>query len=164
MRRAGLLLSFLWLSAGSSAAAWAADLPAAADLRSDGEHAGRERVPILMFFASHGCPYCYEVEEHYLKPRIASGEYRTKAIVRIVYTDSARSLKDFHGRKTDHAGLARRYGVMFTPTIKLVDADGVELAPALVGLTTRDFYGFYLDQAIDGALTKLRGPKLTLLQ
>ena len=163
MRRAGLLL-LLWLSAGFFAAAWAADLPAAVDLRADGEHAGRERLPILIFFASRGCPYCYEVEEMYLKPRVASGEYRTKAIVRVVYTDSSRSLRDFHGRKTDHAGLARRYGVMFTPTIKVVDAEGVELAPALVGLTTRDFYGFYLDEAINGALTKLRSPKLTLLQ
>ncbi len=163
MRRAGLLL-FLWLSAGWTAPAWAADLPVAADLRADGARAGREHLPILMFFASHGCPYCYEVEEMYLKPRIASGEYRTKAIVRVVYTDSARSLLDFHGRKTDHAGLARRYGVMFTPTIKLVNAEGVELSPPLVGLTTRDFYGYYLDEAINGALTKLRPPKLTLLQ
>ena len=163
MRRVAVLL-LLWLSAGLSAPTWAADLPAASDLRADGERAGRERLPILMFFASHGCSYCYEVEENYLKPRIASGEYRTKTIVRVVYTDSPRSLQDFSGRKTDHAAFARRYGVMFTPTVKLVDAEGVELSPSLVGLTTRDFYGFYLDEAINGALTKLRSPKLTLLQ
>ncbi len=163
MRR-GWLLLLLWLTAGVTPAAWAIDLPAAVDLRADGAHAARERLPILVFFASHGCPYCYEIEELYLKPRLASGAYRNKAIVRVVYTDSARSLRDFHGRKTDQATFARRYGVRFTPTIKLVDADGVELAPALVGLTTRDFYGLYLDEAINGALTKLRSPKLTLLQ
>jgi len=158
------LLLLLWLSAGFSALAGAADLPVAADLHADGVRAGRERLPILVFFASHGCPYCYEVEEYYLKPRIDSGEYRTKAIVRVVYTDSPRRLQDFNGRNTDHAAFARHYGVRFTPTIKVVDADGVELSPSLVGLTTRDFYGFYLDEAINGALTKLRSPKLSLLQ
>lgn len=163
MRRVAVLI-LLWWCAGFSVSLWAADLPVADDLRADGERAGRERLPILVFFASHSCPYCYEVEEHYLKPRIASGEYRTKAIVRVVYTDSPRRLHDFNGRKTDHAAFARRYGVRFTPTIKLVDADGIELSPSLVGLTTRDFYGFYLDEAINGALTKLRSPKLSLLQ
>jgi len=157
------LLFMLCLLAAVSPATWAADLPAAVDLRADGQRAGRERLPILVFFAAHGCAYCYEVEELYLKPRLASGAYQDKVIVRVVYTDSPRGLRDFHGRQTDHAAFARRHGVTFTPTIKLVDADGTELAPALVGLTTRDFYGHYLDQAINGALSKLRAPTLSKL-
>ena len=162
MRR-GVVALLSWLAVGP-AIALVAELPVAADLRMDGDQARRERLPILVFFASRSCPYCYEVEELYLKPRLASGEYRNKVIMRVVYTDGARTLRDFRDRQTDHAAFGRRYGVTFTPTIKMVDADGVELVPGLVGLTTRDFYGYYLDEAIGGALTKLRSPKLTLLQ
>ncbi|OGI43659.1 MAG: hypothetical protein A2150_02205 [Candidatus Muproteobacteria bacterium RBG_16_64_11] len=142
----------------------AAELPVATNLRLDGDQVRRERLPILVFFASHSCPYCYEVEELYLKPRLASGEYRNKVIMRVVYTDGALRLRDFGDRQTDHAAFARRYGVTFTPTIKMLDADGVELVPGLVGLTTRDFYGAYLDEAIGSALTKLRAPTLSRLQ
>jgi thioredoxin-related protein len=159
MRRAAVLL-LLWLATGP-AIALAAELPVAANLRMDGDQARRERLPILVFFASRSCPYCYEVEELYLKPRLASGEYRSQVIMRVVYTDGAQPLRDFRDRPTDHAAFARRYGVTFTPTIKMLDADGVELVPGLVGLTTRDFYGAYLDEAISGALTKLRAPTLS---
>lgn len=159
MRRVAVVL-LVWLAAGP-AMVLAADVPAAADLRADGDQARRERLPILVFFASRTCPYCHEVEELYLKPRLASGEYRNKVIMRVVYIESTQSLRDFRGRQTDHAALARRYGVMFTPTIKIVDGDGVELVPELVGLAPSDFYGAYLDEAISAALTKLRAPTLS---
>jgi thioredoxin-related protein len=162
MRRAVVWL-LLWLAAGP-AIALAAELPVAADLRMDGDQARRERLPILVFFASRSCPYCYEVEELYLKPRLANGEYRNQVIIRVVYTDGVHRLRDFRDRQTDHAAFARRYGVTFTPTIKMLDANGVELVPGLVGLTTRDFYGAYLDEAISGALTKLRAPTLSRFQ
>jgi len=162
MRR-GVVLLLAWLVAGP-AMVLAADMPVAANLRADGDQARRERLPILVFFASRSCPYCHEVEELYLKPRLASGEYRNKVIMRVVYIESTKTMRDFRGHQTDHAAFARSNGVMFTPTIKIVDADGVELVPELVGLAPSDFYGYYLDEAISGALTKLRARTLSLLQ
>ncbi|MEJ2655267.1 MAG: hypothetical protein P8Z69_08205, partial [Acidihalobacter sp.] len=51
---------------------------------------------------------------------------------------------------------ARRYHVSFTPTVLLLDAKGRLLAKPLVGLTTEDFYGAFLDEAIDEAVARMR--------
>ncbi|UCE90318.1 MAG: hypothetical protein JSW10_05755, partial [Pseudomonadota bacterium] len=51
---------------------------------------------------------------------------------------------------------AQRYSAFVMPTVVLVDHRGRELAPRLVGVTTPDFYGGDLDDAIDTALGRLR--------
>ena len=43
-----------------------------------------------------------------------------------------------------------------TPTLLFVDSQGRELAERMVGVTTLEFYGGYLDQAIDASSDKLR--------
>lgn len=44
-----------------------------------------------------------------------------------------------------------------TSAIHVVDGRGNALRRPLVGLMTVDFYGAYLEQAIDAATTRLRG-------
>ena len=61
---------------------------------------------------------------------------------------------------TTQAQFAMRYRVQMVPTVMLFDAQGNVLATPLVGLTTVDFYGGYLDQAIDEAVSKVRLKKL----
>jgi thioredoxin-related protein len=157
MKRFFLALSAAALLAGATLAPAGGELPAAADLQADAEQAARARVPLLVFFSAYSCPYCREVEELYLQPLQADPASARRVLIRTVLIDSHRRLYDFDGRRTDHAGLARNYGVFFTPTIKLLDPQGRELAPALVGLTTRDYYGGYLEEAIERALARLRG-------
>jgi hypothetical protein len=69
------------------------------------------------------------------------------------------NLRDFSGATTTQATFAGRNKVQMVPTIKLFDAQGRELTQPLVGLSTPDFYGGYLDQAIDDALAKVRAEK-----
>jgi hypothetical protein len=45
------------------------------------------------------------------------------------------------------------------PTIKVVDAQGKELAKPIVGLLTPDYYFGYIESAIDEGLEKIRGKK-----
>jgi hypothetical protein len=37
------------------------------------------------------------------------------------------------------------------------DADGKPVGPPLTGLLTQDFYQLYIEQAIEGGLTRMRG-------
>lgn len=139
-----------------AAAAAAGGLPQARDFRADALRAGRGHVPVMVFFSAESCSYCKEVEELYLKPMYADAARRGKVMIRQVQIDSTGKLRDFSGKTTDAAGFARQYRVSLTPTIKFLDASGRELVPALVGVSSPDFYGSYLDADIDAADAKMR--------
>lgn len=132
-------------------------LPAAQDLAALAEQARARDLPILLMFARHGCPYCTLVEGDFLEPMQRSGNYHDKIIMRRVMVDSRAAHVDFDGSRITAAALAQRYGASLTPTVVFVDADGREIAPRLVGITTPDFYGGELDDAIDSSLDRLHG-------
>lgn len=133
-------------------------LPMAKDFQADAQLVRKNRTPILVFFESASCPYCHVVEDDYLKPMFNSGDYRDKLLFRVVRIEDETSLHDFNGAPIDAARFAKHYGVSLTPHVKFLGADGQELVPGLLGLMTRDFYAGYLEDAINDALIKLRGP------
>lgn len=126
------------------------------DLQAEGELARQRQVPILIMFSMTHCPYCVVVREEFLKPMLRSGDYRDKVIIREIHTDDYSTLRDFDGRPVTADELAHRYHASLAPTVVFVDADGRELARRLVGITTVDYYGGFLDEAIDSSLQRLR--------
>jgi thioredoxin-related protein len=66
------------------------------------------------------------------------------------------ALRGFDGVMTTHRDLSRKYGVRHVPTVIVVDSRGKPLAEPVVGLNSVDFYGLYLEQAIDTARSKLQ--------
>lgn len=142
----GLLLAALLAAAGARAASGLDD---AVDLAADGRKAARLGAPILVFYSEDGCPYCRTVAELYLEPMQARDPYAGRLVIRVVHTRRRADLRDFAGRATSHAAFAADQGVNFTPAIRLYDAHGQELVPALVGYTTPDFYAGYLESAIE---------------
>jgi thiol-disulfide isomerase/thioredoxin len=143
------------LALGALAAA-AEPLPVARDFQRDALAAGARPKPVLVFFTADFCPYCQQVEELYLRPLHARGDYGGKILMRVVHTDSRRTLRDFDGRNTDHESFARREGGAFTPVVRLYAPDGRELAPALTGYSSPDFYLGMLEQAIEVSIAQLR--------
>lgn len=131
-------------------------LPDARDFKADARAARAQRMPILVFYTAADCPYCAIVREDYLEPMFNGSEYRGKLLFRAVHIDSDEAVRDFQGRATSHAEFARSQGVRLTPHIKFYDADGRELVPGLLGLSTREFFAGYLEQAIADATAKLR--------
>lgn len=129
-------------------------LPEARDFSGDAKVAKKNNIPILVFFATRGCPYCEEVETLYLQPLFADKTYKGKVLFRVVRTDSATSLKDFNGKRTNHEDFASAEGVSFTPVIRLYNASGKELTE-LYGYTTPDFYSWELTKAINDSIAKL---------
>ena len=81
----------------------------------------------------------------------------TRVMFRQVETDRMTKMVDFKGEPLRHRQFAARYKIKLTPTIWIVDGDGNSLVDPIVGLTTPDYYGYYLDRAIDDSLKKLKG-------
>ena len=127
------------------------------DLAAVARDARARRLPIALVVSMDHCPYCVRLEEDFLRPMLISGDYTDRVIICKLDLDSYQRVRDFQGRETTGRDLAGRYGVRLAPTVLLLDPQGEELAPRLVGLTTPDFYGGYLDAAIDESVSKLRG-------
>lgn len=148
----------LVVMAALSLGAAADDLPLAVDLRADADVARVERLPIVLFFYSRSCPFCREVEELYLKPLQKENIKPRRFLLRRVETGERQALIDFNGTKTDFRTFAQQQNVMLVPHLRFVGPDGERLAADIVGLGSRDFYGGYLEDAIEEARAKLRKP------
>lgn len=131
-------------------------VPVTSNLAADAHRSADMAVPILVMFASTSCGYCRIVEEQFLIPMIISGDYTNKVIIRIVNIDSGENMRDFAGAPVAMDDFAFREGVSFTPTIRFYGPAGKQLVPQMIGLTTVDYFGGYLDEAIDTSLLKLR--------
>ena len=125
------------------------------DLRAEAQQARQRQLPILLMFAADHCAYCHVVEDDFLEPMLRSGEYEDKVLIRKLDLDNYAQLTDFDGSRIDPGELAGRYDISVTPTLVFIDAEGRQLAAKMVGLTTPDFYGGYIDQAIETALERL---------
>lgn len=134
----------------------AQSLPAAKDLAADGATSRARRVPILILFDREDCPYCDRALREHLVPMSGEPPWRDDALFRQVEVDRDDPVVGFDGRPTTHRALAVRYDAKLTPTIVVVDGAGALLAEPVVGLLTADFYGAYLDQALQKGLARLR--------
>lgn len=131
----------------------------ATDFAQLGSDARRQGVPILLMFSADHCPYCEVVKEDYLKPMLRSGDYAGRVLIRRIELDTFEKVRDFNGEEIYRDDLSQRYGVWVTPTLVYLDHRGVELAEKMVGLTTPDYYGGYIDLAIDQARARVESAK-----
>jgi thioredoxin-related protein len=153
----GLLAIILaWFIAAGAHAQGKVEIPLARNFTLDAANAKSKNVPVLVLFSRHDCAFCTQVLQEFLLPMRRNHDYDSKVIMRQVDVGSSAPLTTFSGKATTHARFARENRIKLTPTIKLFDAEGHELTEALIGLTTPDYYGGFLDQRIDEALAKVR--------
>ena len=134
----------------------AASVPLASDLHREGRQAEQACIPLLLEFASAECEYCTLLEEEVLNPTLLNRDYDRRVLMRKLMIDHSRKLRDFDSGPVNAAELASRYRVYVTPTLLFVDSQGRELTERMVGVTTLEFYGGYLDQAMDASSDRLR--------
>jgi hypothetical protein len=132
-----------------------AELPPLRDLAADAAASTKGRLPILLFFDRDDCPFCERALREYIVP-FSREEWKDRALFRQVAIDRTLPVRDLDGTVTTHKALAERYGVVFSPTILVVDARGQRLAEPIIGLTTLDFYGAYVQNALATGARKLR--------
>jgi len=152
-----LVCALAWLMQPTLSAAAAPEVIEIHDLEADARTAGARSLPILLAFTSSTCGYCGQLEEWFLKPMLISGDYDDKVLIRKVRIDNDGVLVDFDGGRIDGGRLASRYQVTVVPTVLFLDPQGRELTDRMVGINTLEFYGGYLDQNIDTALSRVRG-------
>jgi len=128
----------------------------AIDLGREGRQAEEACVPLLLEFAAEYCEYCTLLEEEVLNPTLLNRDYDQRVLMRKLVIDRSGKLRDFDDTPVNATELANRYKVFVTPTLLFLDSQGRELAERMVGVMTLEFYGGYLDQAMDASTDKLR--------
>lgn len=131
--------------------------------------ADRERKPIVALFSQRGCPYCEAIRREQLSHLAREQEVRGVIVAEFDLADrrsfaasergsppatesarSAGSAKTAWLAAGSPEALARAFEVRLAPTVVFLGPRG-ELAERLVGYTSRDFYGAYLDDRIEVA-------------
>lgn len=133
-----------------------AEVPWAQDLRQDAAAARAVQGVVLLVFVGPDCSYCETALNDFLIPMSGNADYLAKVVMRKVEASGFRGLRDFQGRKVSHRKFAGDIGARLTPTVMIFDGDGRKLAKPVVGITTLDYYGYYLDQAIEQGVAKVR--------
>lgn len=144
--------SALGLGALVSRTALARDtaLPVPASLIAAADDAARQREPLVVLMSLPGCPYCELVRRNYLLPMRATGLHAWQ----LNTTDRQTRILSFDGSSTTGSELATLWKAKFTPTVLFFNPKGQEVADRLVGATS-DFFGAYLDQALDTARSRI---------
>jgi thioredoxin-related protein len=134
----------------------AESLPLVSDLEAAAKIAREQRAPLLVAFTLKRCPYCNTARREYWAPLNGSAQWRGKVVMVELMVDGAPDLRDFEGKPITARDFARRHAVRSVPTVIVFDGDGIPAARPLVGLVSADFYGAYLEQAIEAGLAKTR--------
>ncbi|MBQ0756829.1 MAG: hypothetical protein KBT66_13210 [Amphritea sp.] len=144
------LLTLLFLSIPLQAV----ELPLLTDLKKDSQLADSHFLLVLI--SQPNCSYCRLIEEEILKPMQASGRYDDRLLFRNLIINDGYQLIDLDGHQVSANQFALRYSSSLTPTLLFINPlDGSELIEKMIGITTVDMYGFYVDKAIDTAHRQL---------
>ena len=152
-----LVLLAAWICLPAWAAQSTGMIARASDLQHDGRLAGHKGVPVLIVFTRPDCRYCDRVIDYYLVPMQANPSTAGTVLIRQLDMTSPGRLVDFSGRVTTAQAFARMHKVDFAPTVMLFTPAGKPAGRPLVGLGPEDYYGGYLDQAVEAAREKIRG-------
>ena len=123
-------------------------VPETVDLQSLGEQSRQSGLPIILVFSAENCSHCESLEQDVLRPLLYSGELRDQGLLRKYKVDGAVSIRDFQGNSRDAEDYSVLRDVEFTPTIQIVDSNGKQIVPPIVGYQTPGLYLAYLREAI----------------
>jgi thiol:disulfide interchange protein len=136
----------------TSATAAGRELPTSKSLQSDLAAALKTSKPLVVLVSLDNCPFCKIARENYLLP--LSREQSLKVVqVNLGYNTA---IVDAAGNQTTQAELIKSWQIISAPTVLFLGKNGQEIAPRLVGGTTSDFYGAYLQERIDKAMLSFK--------
>ena len=133
--------------------------PLTHDLAAAAKLARAQNVPLFVAFTLKHCPYCNRARREYWTPMHESAEWRARALMVEVMLDGEPALRDFAGANTTVREFGKRWGIRSVPTVMMFDTQGVPVAEPVIGLASADFYGAYLERAIEQGLAKVRESK-----
>ncbi|MFN0299409.1 MAG: hypothetical protein ACKVQU_03540 [Burkholderiales bacterium] len=134
-------------------AASAGELRYASDLALEARAAAAQGKVLVVLYGTASCPWCAKVRRNYLAP-LSRNPAAAMAIVEID-PEVTLPLIDFAGRATNHRSFARAERVRLVPTLVIYGPAGEQLAEPLVGMSSDDFYGAYLEERLAAAAKRI---------
>ena len=133
------------------------------DLREDLEEANAEGKRLVLFFEQRGCIYCTKMHKEVFPREDVSSYIEDNYFVVQLNLHGDIEVTDFDGETLPEKDMARKWGILFTPTIMFIDeevADGKSATQAAVATmpgafgagTTLDMFTWVNEKryAIDG--------------
>jgi thioredoxin-related protein len=124
--------------------------------------AARDRTVVVALFSLPGCPFCEAIRRDQLRHLAREQAAQRVRVVEYDLTDrrpfagtAARSPAPVSPAPVSPAALAASLDVRLAPTVAFIGPDGKEIAERLVGYSSPDFYGAYLEQRIAQARERL---------
>jgi thioredoxin-related protein len=139
-----LVLTLVGLFSINATSATLRSIPEAKSFQSEIAIALKAGYPLLVFVSLDNCPFCKIAKNNYLVPMMNE---QSVPVVQVNFRYKTTVL-DWHGKTLTHDQLIRAWGVKVAPTVLFIGKDGFEVAPRLVGGSTSDFYGNYLEERI----------------
>lgn len=90
------------------------------DLREDHAELRAKNKHFAIFFEQKGCPYCAEMHAKNLSKPAISRFIQGKFGVLQINLFGSKEVTDFDGKTMEERELARRWGILFTPTIVFI--------------------------------------------
>ena len=120
--------------------------------------AKQKKRPVVLMVDRSDCPYCRRVEGEFFSAIFASGQFDERAIFAKISIDSGETVISGTGEVIATQAFLAPYKASLTPTVLFIDGDKAELAEKIIGLTTPDYYGFYLERSINQAIARVNSP------
>jgi len=133
-----------------------ADIIEISNLSQLSTQAKAEQKLIMLEISASYCSYCRKLEENIIKPMLRSGDYDANVLIRRFEIDGYAALKDFEGSPVTKGELAMRWGIQITPTIIFLNSQNQEVSDRIIGVNSLDYFGGYVDDAIDRGLAAIR--------
>jgi len=127
-----------------------------ADLSKLSTQAKTERKLIMLEISASYCSYCRKLEENIIRPMLRSGDYDADVLIRRFEIDGLAALRDFNGLPVSSDELAKRWDIRVTPTLIFLDSQNQEVSERIIGVNSLDYFGSYVDDAIDTGLAAIR--------
>ncbi len=126
------------------------------DLSLLSQQARIEQKMIMLEISASYCSFCLKLEEEIIKPMLRSGDYDGNVLIRKMDIDSFAQLRDFDGKSVSSDNLARQWQIQVTPTLIFLNGQNQEVSERIIGVNSLDYFGSYVDNAIDNGLAAIR--------
>lgn len=130
-------------------------LPLARDLLAESRQAACKGQPLVVMFGSSTCPYCSVVRSLYIIPLMKDERY-PGIVSRELEIDSDELVRDFSGKLVPMTELASKHSVTLVPQVMVFGPSGKQAGKPIIGISSEDFYAYYLDQLILAGIEMVR--------
>lgn len=118
------------------------------NLQLDAARAKEKDMLVLVLVTLPTCSICEYVKLDVIEPMIKAGDFDDIAIVRELSLQDY-SIIDFDGSTIGANNFANRYSAEFAPIVLFLSSNGDQLHKPIIGMSSRDYYGFYLEEAVN---------------